>query len=188
MNNQTREQNYELFLKQLKENQGWYLALGVSLVVLGTLAIVYSFLSTLFSVVYFGFLLLGIGIFEAVKAFKVNQWTNFFLHAFLSFLYILAGIFIISNPAVNAITLTLLLAFFFIASGIAKVIFALTQKVPHKTWVVLSGVLTFILGVLIWQQWPYSGLWAIGLLVGIDTVFTGWTWIMLSLQAKKLTV
>ncbi len=173
-------------LKQLKENSSWYLVLGISLIILGTLFIFYSFTATIVSVIYLGALITIAGIFEGVKAFKMNKWKSFFLHLFLCILYLIAGIFIALNPAVNALTLTLLLAIFFVITGIAKTIFALTQHVPHKMWILLNGILTLILGILIWMQWPVSGLWVIGMFFGIDLIFTGFTWIQLSMIAKNL--
>ncbi len=108
---------------QLKENWGWFLALGIGLVILGTLAIIYSFTSTIFSVVYLGFLLIIIGLFEGVQSFKLSLWSSFFLHMFLGVLYCVAGLFIVLYPTINAVNITLLLALFFIVTGIAKIIF-----------------------------------------------------------------
>ena len=177
----------ELAIKQLQKNSSWFLVLGISLVILGTLAIIFSFYSTIFSIVYLGTFLGIIGIFEIIQSFKLSRWSSFFLHLFLGVLYIVGGIFIVYNPLVNALTLTLLLAIFFVISGILKIIFSFAQKTPHKGWLALNGILTLILGALIWAQWPFSGLWVIGTLVGIDTLFTGWTWIMLSIAAKNFT-
>lgn len=171
---------------QLKKNANWFLTLGIGLVVLGTLALIFSYTSTIFSVMYFGILLTIMGIFEGIKAFKLSQWSSFFLHLFLGILYTLTGLFIISNPLVNAITLTLFIAIFFVISGISRIIFALVKHVPHQNWLILNGIITLLLGILIWAQWPVSGLWIIGMFFGIDAIFTGWTWIMLSLAAKKI--
>jgi uncharacterized membrane protein HdeD (DUF308 family) len=176
-----------LNLKQLKDNRGSFLALGIGLVILGTLAIIYAFASTIFSVIFLGTLLLFFGLFEGVKSFKISLWSNFFLHIFLSILYIVTGVFILLNPTVNAVSLTLLLAIFFVVSGIAKVVISILKEVPHKGWLIANGILSVILGILIWKQWPVSGLWVIGLLVGIEAIFTGWTWILLSIAAKNLT-
>ena len=172
--------------KQLNKNANWFLALGIGLVVMGTLALMFAYTSTIFSVMYFGILLTIMGVFEGIKAFKLSQWSSFFLHLFLGVIYTLAGLFIISNPLVNAITLTLFIAIFFVVSGISRIIFALAKHVPHQNWLILNGIITLLLGILIWAQWPVSGLWIIGMFVGIDAIFTGWAWIMLSLAAKKI--
>lgn len=167
-----------LSLKQLHRNWKWLLLLGLGLVTVGILSILFAFTSTIFSVIYLGALLITIGFFEGVKAFKVSKWGSFFLHLFLSILYILVGFYLVFYPAINAMSLTLLIALFLIISGAFKIIFAITKHVPHKTWLIVNGALALILGLLIWQQWPISGLWVIGTFVGIDALCTGISWII----------
>lgn len=177
-----------LALEQLKENRHWYLGLGIGLVILGILALVFSLISTEIMVIYLGAVLVVFGFFEVLKALKINHWSNFFLHLFLGILYIVAGIFIVTNPLANALSLTLLLAIFFVVSGLVRIVFSFTNNVHNNRWLLLNGIVTLLLGILIWAQWPYSGLWVIGTLIGIDAIFTGWTWIILSLQAKNIKV
>lgn len=175
-------------LVQLKENWKWYLTLGIGLVILGTLALIFSVFTTLFSVIYLGLFLIIVGIFEGFKSFSINKWSSFFLHLFLAVLYTVAGIFIVFNPLANALSLTILLAIFFVVTGILKLIFSFSSKILHKGWLAFNGLLSIALGILIWAQWPYSGLWVIGTFVAIDTLMTGWTWIMLALKAKDLKI
>lgn len=177
---------HERAVKQLKENSAWYLALGLGHLLLGSLFIFYSFTATVISMLYLGAMLVIVGVFEGIKATKMNQWGTFFLHVFLAILYGAMGIFIMINPIPNAITFTLFLAVFFVISGVVKTMFALTHHLPHKPWVLLNGILTTILGILIWQQWPYSGIWVIGMFCGIDMLFTGLSWIQLSMMAKEI--
>ena len=186
MNNRLNRALDSRTIKQLKENANWFLILGISLVVLGTLGIIFSYVSTLFSVVYLGSFLIVLGIFEGIKSFKVHQWSNFFLHLSLSIVYTMGGFFIVFYPIINAISLTLLLALFFIVAGILRIVFSISKHTPHRAWLALNGLLTLLLGILIVYQWPLSGLWVIGMFVGIDILFTGWTWIMLSMAVKKI--
>lgn len=174
-------------LRQLKENATWYLILGIGLIILGTLAVMFSLISTLMSLLYLGSLLVIVGLFEGVQAFKMSRWTGFFLHLLLSVFYTAGGIFIIMNPAASAVSLTLFLGIFFVISGILRIIFSLVgTAVFHRGWLFFNGVLTLMLGALIWYEWPYSSIWVIGTFIGIDMIITGWTWIMLSLMAKDL--
>lgn len=173
-------------ISQLKKNKSWFQVLGIGLVALGSLAIVFSFSSTLITVMFIGISMTLFGAFEGIKAFKMSEWANFFLHLFLSILYIVGGLFIAFNPMVNALSLTMLLSIFFIVAGILRVFFALTHPLPNKFYALLNGLLTIVLGGLIWYQWPISGLWAIGTLFGIDAIVTGWNWIMLAWDADKL--
>jgi uncharacterized membrane protein HdeD (DUF308 family) len=178
--------NNLIALEQLKQNWKWYLALGAGLVALGTLALMFSATTTFFSVMYLGIFLVIIGGFEAAQSFRINKWSSFALHLLLSVLYVIAGFFIALNPTLNALSLTLLLAIFFVVSGVARIIFSYTSHSPYRGWLLLNGILTLILGILVWYQWPLSGFWVIGAFVGIDAIFTGWTWIALSLAAHNL--
>lgn len=186
MNGRLHQRMDEATLRQLKENRYWYLFLGLGLIILGMLAIAYAFTSTLFSVVYLGAILFFVGVFKAGTAIKSDRWGNFFLYLFLAVLYCVSGLFIAVNPLVSALSLTLLFAILFIVSGVLKVIFSFIYHVPARGLLFFSGLIGIILGSLIWYQWPYSGLWVIGTFVGIDAVFTGWKWIMLSLAAKSI--
>jgi uncharacterized membrane protein HdeD (DUF308 family) len=174
-------------IRQVKEHSKRYFVFGISLVLLGVLAVMFSFATTIFSLIYLGAFLIVAGLFEGYKALKVRGWSRFFfMHIALGVLYVLVGIFVISNPILNAIALTLVWATFFIVSGIMRIFFALAKNVPHKMWIVVNGVISVLLGSLIWLQWPVSGLWVIGMFIGIDMIMMGWSWIMLSLAAKKI--
>ena len=186
MNEPLNAEMVQAALRQLQENWKWYFALGIGLVILGMLAVIFTVASTLVSVIFLGILFMTIGVFEGIKSLKLNQWGSFFLHLFLCVVYLGAGILMVLYPTANAVSLTLLLALFFVITGILRMVVAFTKHVPHQILLALNGLVTLILGILIWSQWPYSGLWALGMLVGIDMIFTGWTWIMISLRAKNM--
>ena len=90
-----------------------------------------------------------------------------------------------TSPVDSALVLTLLLAVYFMVIGIFRIVASLTMRFPNWGWVLFSGIVSFILGVLTKQQWPLSGLWIIGLFIGIDMIFSGWSYVMLSLAARK---
>ena len=81
--------------------------------------------------------------------------------------------------------MTLIIAIFLIISGIFRIVSALSERFTGWGWVLLNGGVSLLLGLLIYKQWPLSGLWVIGLFVGIDLIFNGWAWIMLSLAMRK---
>jgi uncharacterized membrane protein HdeD (DUF308 family) len=93
-------------------------------------------------------------------------------------------VFLVESPLRAAAVLTLVLAISFLVGGAARLLFAATHKFPGRGWVVVSGVITFMLGAIIWQGWPEASLWVIGLFVGIELVFSGCTWVLLGLTAK----
>jgi uncharacterized membrane protein HdeD (DUF308 family) len=82
--------------------------------------------------------------------------------------------------------MTLLLACALMVGGLFRIIGSLMYQFPHWGWTLAGGIINLILGVLIWQQWPATALWVIGLFVGIDLIFTGWTWVMLALALKNV--
>jgi uncharacterized membrane protein HdeD (DUF308 family) len=172
-------------LADFKRNMGWFLALGILLISLGTLAIVYDFMATLISVFFFGWILIFIGAFEAVQAFWQNKWGGLFLHLALGILAMVVGFHLLTSPVASALVLTLLLAVYFMVTGIFRIVASLTLRFPNWGWVFFSGIVSFILGILTKQQWPLSGLWIIGLFIGIDMIFSGCSYVMLSLAARK---
>jgi uncharacterized membrane protein HdeD (DUF308 family) len=112
-------------------------------------------------------------------------WRGFLLELLSAILYLVVGVLLLVNPVAGALALTVVLAVFLIVEGIFKFIMALRVR-DHRGWgwLLASGILSAILGVLIWAQWPASGLWVIGLLVGIQLLFTGWSLVMLALAAR----
>jgi uncharacterized membrane protein HdeD (DUF308 family) len=101
-------------------------------------------------------------------------------------LYAVAGLIIVANPGAAAITLTLLVAMLLIVSGVFRIVVAVAVPFQNRWWLVLHGVINLILGISIWRDWPLSGLWVIGLFIGIDMVFNGWSLVMLGLAAKNM--
>jgi uncharacterized membrane protein HdeD (DUF308 family) len=73
-----------------------------------------------------------------------------------------------------------------IVSGIFRIVGSLMSRFPHWGWIFFGGVVDLLLGILIWRHWPATSLWVIGLFVGIDVIFNGWTWILLALRLKSL--
>jgi uncharacterized membrane protein HdeD (DUF308 family) len=174
-------------LEALRAHRWWFLALGILLVVCGTVAIGWSCIATVTVTVawLFGFLMLGSGIAEIINAFWVGRWSGMVAHLILGALYTLVGFMIIDQPENAAVQLTLLIALFLIISGIFRVIYAISERFAGWTWVMLNGMVTFLLGLLIYKQWPSSSLWVIGLFVGIDLILNGWAWIMLSIELQR---
>jgi len=76
------------------------------------------------------------------------------------------------------------MAMFFMIAGLFRIVTALLMRYPHWGWVLLNGLITFVLGVLIWRQMPGAALWIIGMFVGIDLIFVGWSWVMLALALR----
>lgn len=161
------------------------LTLGIVLIVFGTLALVASFVTTLVSVLSFGWLLLVTGAMETVYAFRKARWTGTILHVVNGALSVVAGFLLLMNPAAGAVVLTLLMAMFFLIGGLFRIVVSLVSDLPHRGWVLLSGAVTLVLGIFIWRQLPGAAVWLIGTFVGVDLIMIGWSWTMAALAARK---
>ena len=165
-------------LQKISKHWMPFLFLGLTLIILGFLAIGSSFFVTILTVALIGVFLMVGGILQLINAFYTGRWSGFLLNVVLGILYLVVGFMLLDAPMLNAVTLTFLLASFFIVIGLFRIISALTTRFPGWGWSLLNGMVTFLLGVLIYKHWPSSGLWVIGLFVGIEMVFAGWYWVM----------
>ena len=168
-------------------NWGWFLALGIVQIVLGTIALGESFLMTKFSVMMLGWLLVIGGVMSIFHAFVERKWGGFIIDLLTGLLYVVVGFMAISNPIDAAVAITLIISLFLMFGGAFRIVEALASDLPHRGWVLFNGVITLVLGIMIWRQWPLSGLWVIGLFVGIEMLLYGWSLVMLALAAKRMS-
>lgn len=173
-------------LEELRRSWGWILALGVIIVAMGTVGLGSTFLVTLATVVFFGGLLIASGVLQALHGFWQRRWSGFFLDLFCGLLSLVVGVLLVINPAESALALTLVIAAFLLAGGIMRAAAALVIRFPHWGWLLFDGLVSIALGVMIWKQWPFDGLWVIGLFVSIQLLFSGWSLVMLALSVRSL--
>jgi uncharacterized membrane protein HdeD (DUF308 family) len=173
-------------LEPLRAKWGWIVALGVIYVIVGLVALGSVITATAASVLVVGIMMVIAGVAEVINAFQIKTWGKFLLWLGLGALYILAGFVTFENPLLAAALLTLLLGASLFVSGIMRIIlgFSMKEGTPW-IWVVLSGVVTLVLGLMILARWPVSSLYVLGLFLGIDLVFAGASWIGTGLGLKK---
>ena len=116
----------------------------------------------------------------------VGHWVGFFQHLLPAILFGIAGLLLVTRPAISAEVLTLFMAMFFLVGGLFQIIASMMLGLPGWGWHVADGVITLTLGLLVLAQWPASGLWVIGLFVGIDLIFYGGAWIQLALSLRTI--
>lgn len=174
-----------LGIEEVRAHRTWFLILGVVLIVIGTIAIGSAELMTMVSVLLFGWLLIFAGLFEIIHGFARRAWGGFFINLMGGLLYGVTGLLMISHPGIAAITLTLLIALLFIVAGTFRIFVAFATPIHHRGWLILNGAISLILGFCIMDSWPVSGLWVIGLFLGIDMIFDGWTEVMLALSSGR---
>ena len=172
--------------KGLRRNWGWFLALGIGLVILGLCAVGSSFVATFATVTTFGVLVLIGGGLEIVSSFSARQWGGFFLHLLGGILYVVIGFLMVTRPLAAASGLTLMLAALFFVGGVFRIVAALSHHFHGWGWVLLNGVVTLALGVMIWREWPEASYWVIGVFLGIELVFAGMSWVMLGLAGRNI--
>src|SRR5262249_2459949 len=144
-------------LEPLRAKSGWIIALGVVYLIAGIIALGSVVMATVASVLVVGIMMLIAGIAEVISAFQIKSWGKFILWLLLGALYIVAGVLTFENPILAAAILTLFLGISLIASGIMRVVLAFSmQRATPWLWVLLSGIITFLLGLIIVAHWPVS--------------------------------
>ena len=171
---------------EIIHNWGWFLAFGIALAVLGVLAVGRAVAATVVSMLFFGWLLLIAAGIEVVQAIMVGRWAGLYHHWLGAVLFGVVGALIVWRPVVTAEILTLLMGAFFLVAGLFQLITPFIVSLPDWGWHALNGLITLVLGILVLAQWPTSGLWVIGLFVGIELIFYGIAWIALALRLRSL--
>jgi uncharacterized membrane protein HdeD (DUF308 family) len=186
------EQQFDVFVAEapssLSVHWGWLVALGVALAVLGVLAIWRARTATLVYVVFLGVLLLAAALAVFVAAFSLTgYWTAFFIHVLWAVLLAIIGVVLVARPTTSAEAITLVIAFYFLVTGIIDIGFALFSHIRGEWLSIFDGAVSVALGALLLSGWPVTGLWAIGLFVGIDLILRGIAIAALGLGLQSLS-
>ena len=165
-----------------------FLAEGIVMMVLGLLAIAVPEVASLAITILIGWLFFVGGIFRTISVLQHRNMPGFVWSLLTAVLAILLGLVLVLRPIAGVLTLTIWLGAFFIIEGIAAILLAIEHRrhLPSWGWVLFSGLVDLLLAYLIWDGWPSSAAWAIGLLVGINMVFLGLSLIMTALAARTM--
>ena len=104
----------------------------------------------------------------------------------MGILYLVAGFVITERPGETALAMTIFISLSFVVMGAFRTVASLLLRYPQWGWSLLNGVITLLAGVVIYRQLPFDAFWVVGLLVGLEMLFNGWTWIMLSQGIRNL--
>ena len=173
-------------LEALRAEWYWFLVLGVLMIIGGTAAIAHSALAGVVVTAFIGILMIVAGAAQIVGSFWAGKWTGFLITMLGGIVYLVVGGMLLKQPLAGEAALTLVVGAFFLASGIFRSVAAMTLKMNHWGWVLLNGVVTALLGLLVLADWPATAMFAIGLFVGIDMIFNGWFYVMLSFGIRSL--
>lgn len=172
-------------IARARSKWGWLLAFGILSLVLGFIGLGCTFALSVASAVFFGVLLLIGSVGQAISGFQIRGFKGKIWHFFVSLLLLVAGIVLVRNPIEGSILLTAVLGGALVGVGIFRILTALSSRESEGwVWLLLSGIVTLILGGIIISQWPVSGLWVIGLFIAIDLIISGWGYIALAIAAK----
>ena len=153
---------------------------------LGIVATLTAGLSTIVAVDFFGWILVIAGAGVTLHAFWAKRWSGFFLQLLSGLLYLVAGWMLATHGELSAIALTLVIAISFVVQGAFRIGAALSTRIDGWDGLLVSGIITLLLGLMIWNEWPLSGVWVIGLFVGIDMFFYGGWFVSLALAVRTL--
>jgi uncharacterized membrane protein HdeD (DUF308 family) len=172
--------------RQIADNWGWFLTLGIIFVLAGIAAIAFPLLSTIAAKIALGWIFMVSGVVLLIHSFSTREWGGFLLGLLLGVLYVVAGGWLAFFPFTGIVTLTILLAALFLAEGVLEVMMGVRVR-PHEGWgwMVASGLVAIAAGVLIAMDLPSSATWAIGLLVGLNLLSSGISFIVLALAGKR---
>ncbi|HMB74784.1 MAG TPA: HdeD family acid-resistance protein [Kiloniellaceae bacterium] len=171
----------------LQQHWRGFLVQGIVMMVLGFIAIMVPQLSTVAVELLIGWLILFGGVFRAVTLFRSRTAPGYFWSLISALLAIVLGVILLARPAEGVLTLTMVLIALFIVEGVVAIVLALQLRDHLKTWgwAFFSGLVDLLLAYLIWNGWPSTAAWAIGLLVGLNMIFFGSSLAMIALAARK---
>jgi uncharacterized membrane protein HdeD (DUF308 family) len=160
---------------------------AIVLIIFGFLAIALPFATSWGVVLVIAWLIVFSGGFQFIHAFQSQGIGHILWKLLVAVLYLIVGIYFLMHPILGVAAFTFALAIFFVLEGVFDLVaYFQSRQLPGSGWILFDGIVTLILGLLVWRQWPSSSLWVIGTLVGISMIFTGTTRLMLSLAARRL--
>lgn len=164
------------------------MAVGVIAIVIGCIAILVPAVAAVGTAIFIGWILLIAGAFLVAAAFSAHSVGSLLLRLLWAAITVVVGIWLILEPHNGTLTLTFVLGVYFLFMGLTRITVAfLGRGQPNAGWVGLSGVCGLLIGILVLAKFPSSADWAIGLLVGIDLIFAGWTLTSVALVGKELS-
>jgi uncharacterized membrane protein HdeD (DUF308 family) len=166
----------------------WLLAMSVVFIVLGVLAIGEPLVAGLAVAILAGWILVFGGVAHAISAFRGGDAGRTIWQVLLAFIYILGGFYFLTHPLLGLGTLTLFLAGILVAEAVLELVrYSRSRTEQGAGWRLVNAVITIVLALMIWEQWPSSAVWAIGTLVGVNLLMTGFSQMMIALAFRRLS-
>ena len=165
---------------------GWFVALGIAQVVLGIIAWFDVIAFTLAGVIFIGALLLVAGAFQIIHAFMDREWGAFILHLLVGVLYVIGGFLLMYEPVQGSVVITILVAFALVIGGVLRIVIAAQHRhMPGWGLLLASGVISLLVGLMLYLTLPWSGLWVVGTLIAVELIFHGVSWVQFGLALRR---
>ena len=171
---------------KLKRSWGWLLMLGIVFVLLGMVGLSMTVSTTVFSMYFFAVLLFLAGFSQLADAWRSREWHGILWHGLIAVLYMFAAALISYDPLLASTLITAAIAWIFIFMGVSRIFMLFNlYRAPGWGWFLISSIAAILLGVFILLQWPMSGYWFIGMLIAIELIISGWTYIFIAIALRK---
>jgi uncharacterized membrane protein HdeD (DUF308 family) len=165
---------------------GWLFALSIMQIIAGCVAIGSPLIASLAAVAVFGAVLILTAVIHLIHAFKVRAWPRSAWYGLGGALYAVAGLVVALNPIGGALALAVLIAVLFITDGVLRIGLAMAARpIPGWGWLIAAGIGSIVVGAFLLIGWPADALWIVGLLLGINLIFTGVMYAAFALAARS---
>jgi uncharacterized membrane protein HdeD (DUF308 family) len=165
---------------------GWFVALGIAQIVLGVIAWFDVIAFTIAGVVFIGAMLVVAGVFQVVHAFMDRDWRAFILDLLVGVLYVIGGFLLMAEPVQGSLVITILVAIALIIGGILRIVMSIQHR--HMAgWIMMfvSGLISLLVGVMLYLTLPWSGLWVVGTLIAVELIVHGVSWLQFGLTLRR---
>ena len=164
----------------------WFIATAIAFIVLGTLAIMAPAVAGMAVTTLVGTLLIIGGVMHGIGAFRGGGVGRTIWQIVVTAFYVIAGIYFLTHPLIALTSLTMFLAVVLFVEAVMNVVaYFSMQREDRSGWMLVNAVVSFLLAVMIWQQWPSISVWAIGTLVGVNLLVNGFSRLMLGSATKS---
>ena len=175
------------FASIVKRSRNLMITLGVVMILAGVGAIVFPMISTFGVTLSVGVMLIVASIAQTISAFSYSRWTGVILGLIIAALWLIGGLYLLARPLDGVFVLTIIVAAAFVFEGIIKTVLSFQMRpLAGWGWLLFDGIVSAAVGVLLWWQLPFSALWALGTLAGINIMISGWTLVILSITISKV--
>lgn len=173
-------------LQALRANWGWFVALGVVFILLGFFALGHVLVATVATALYVGALIMVAGVAQVIHAFRVQSWGSFLFWLLAGALYVVAGGLMMYQPMLGASIITIFIGASLAVEGVFRIFAGFgSRSTSACIWVVISGLITLLLGAVIIARWPVDSVYFLGIFLGVDLVFSGVSTFLLGLSLRE---